>query len=1032
MAHVLIDLENRPAEEEELDDLLQRLEGMRTAALDEASARRKGDRLPNSIDRFRTAKALLIDGPRGSGKTTLLLDALTCCGTFYPKGSDQPRHSELTPVCLIDMERLATDVPLAIQTLAALRRAATPPDADRWTEDDRALDEDWKRVLEAVGRGWRNNLASRRSEMDPSEYVWVLENAAESALEHAHSHRSFVDRLVLTWQRAAPGREDTQPLFIVAVDDADMQPDRCAELLHMTRVLWHPNVAFLLAGDENLFMASLIGHFTAALAVPPMTSPPRAIRGHIDPRVLARDLFAKVFPPSHIVERQPVPERERTERLLTLLEEQETSVAERLKFFIKSHSATVQAALPRYHRHLNQLAEALGKIGRRREGLGIEDFVEELFRNAHSRYAIPEDAETAASVGPGLAVHSSGERVRFMPQVFEPGFRIPAVHSGFIRLRDGERWPELVERDEDAQMAAAAFQLSILVFMPLVGEHQLDGGGGLVSLRVPGHLCPTSDDLWLPITFREIWTKTLIRIQMVLRSAADPLPRMQGILMCMLNDDSAEMIDELTTNTKEIGRPLSFLWRELIAREGVQPRQHDADALLVGLMATLPESGLEAEAANALFDDIRVLCGTRFERVLRAGVALRRRRLSKIDLGSYSAVGWLEHIDGPDDGEVDDVLNSVAWFRIPVGGVRGEEVRRFLEAMPEDYKGLEIMPGWANGKQRPLQLYFTESRVLEILDARRTGGQARTHSLVLEREIPRLRRGRGAAYVQLHQLWEAVGAPFLGGPGSWLARLRGGRLETSNGNEFPEPVVSSIGRPLLPHAQIAPLDIAGQVFGLDTVQSVLLRIIRDVHVDSTDQTKSPPPALGDLGVHVSGGVTVTWPAPAYMAPIDRETLVLVWNQLVSSWLDERPNVDPEQILDLMAVDALQSIQRIGQSRSSHRPDHDFRTPEEQVEELRFGYTGMLNAGGARASLHKHFIVVGVPLLCCPEYGLSTEISNAIFGKCDPPEPGVLEAIRAERIRRVHAEEADQVPRLLAEIDSAHGDREIVRALAEQA
>ena len=96
----------------------------------------------------------------------------------------------------------------------------------------------WKRLQRSVLMGWDSNVPQRRAQVDPEEYFHEQEQAVRDRLELPHCFVEFMDALEADF-RARHATDKAPILFLVAVDDADMNPRRTVELLELLRKLWH-------------------------------------------------------------------------------------------------------------------------------------------------------------------------------------------------------------------------------------------------------------------------------------------------------------------------------------------------------------------------------------------------------------------------------------------------------------------------------------------------------------------------------------------------------------------------------------------------------------------------------------------------------------------------------------------------------------------------------------------------------------------------------------------------------------------------
>jgi hypothetical protein len=208
----------------------------------------------------------------------------------------------------------------------------------------------WQSLLRAVAAGWDGNAKARWSRLDLEAYTLELEETERQRLNLVDTFAGFIDALasdfqswrlgggrpgqvvrderdpagdVLDRRRAGDHNKEKAPLFVLAVDDADMNPERSVELLDTVRMLWHPRVAFILTGDSELFVLGLIEHCLRQLRKP--------LRKQLDEggdavdapaiRQLANDIYDKVIPVGH---RCTIPSIPRSARLNCLPDLHET------------------------------------------------------------------------------------------------------------------------------------------------------------------------------------------------------------------------------------------------------------------------------------------------------------------------------------------------------------------------------------------------------------------------------------------------------------------------------------------------------------------------------------------------------------------------------------------------------------------------------------------------------------------------------------------------------------------------------------
>lgn len=232
---------------------------------DRAQAGDSDDRIGRAIDldEHRSGRAILIDGHRGAGKTSFLL---TLMREWFARRPDSRRLMKGAPMDVAhepDLEphlnsaariiRLVTPRPLDFDPLphglsihgwliqawgrTVERLAASDSNLD---PDDQSLRDVWQSLFDAAVTGWSPVRQDSRSLIDRT---LDAHDQAQSLFEIAHRFHDFIARL----RRVDGGTS----VFVVAIDDVDLQVRRLPELLHALRLLHHPAVAYLLTGDRK-------------------------------------------------------------------------------------------------------------------------------------------------------------------------------------------------------------------------------------------------------------------------------------------------------------------------------------------------------------------------------------------------------------------------------------------------------------------------------------------------------------------------------------------------------------------------------------------------------------------------------------------------------------------------------------------------------------------------------------------------------------------------------------------------------------
>jgi hypothetical protein len=221
------------------------------------------------LDRTRSNRVLLIDGGRGTGKSTLLLTLLNVYKS-HVLGAQEPQGFEgmaemIIPVDLLDLQPLPPSTNLALHVLGRLKSvvdAVEPPSASTpskplWDEPSgNRLRDKWNRLMRLLAT-WDESLEARVGRQDASSYVVEIVEEELERGQLSEGFRDAVDALVDGYASKFGRGSSKKPLFVVTIDDADMNPKLSARLLELLRKLWHPRLVFLMAGDSELFLVRL-------------------------------------------------------------------------------------------------------------------------------------------------------------------------------------------------------------------------------------------------------------------------------------------------------------------------------------------------------------------------------------------------------------------------------------------------------------------------------------------------------------------------------------------------------------------------------------------------------------------------------------------------------------------------------------------------------------------------------------------------------------------------------------------------------
>lgn len=217
----------------------------------------------------RHPRVLLLDGGRGTGKTSILLTLVDRWHGLANIDGYEKRIKELLPECtsddlripthakvvggILDFDPLPPEMPLIAGIVEAWRMLAEKYDealgrlGDDDEGDDRLMDL-WHRLFRVAAVGWSaipRNRGLIEQVLDREEQVqdW----------KHLDRHwESFVNEVIKRGKTLkSSDKLDPDPVFVIMIDDVDLQVGRIRELLPALRLLYHPRVLFLVAADRR-------------------------------------------------------------------------------------------------------------------------------------------------------------------------------------------------------------------------------------------------------------------------------------------------------------------------------------------------------------------------------------------------------------------------------------------------------------------------------------------------------------------------------------------------------------------------------------------------------------------------------------------------------------------------------------------------------------------------------------------------------------------------------------------------------------
>ena len=681
-AGILLEQQLSPSQREagrKVLQLLLELGAAQTTDGKAASDRRENQR--PSLYTLRHNRVLLIDGGRGAGKTTLLLtilqalkDRLRVRDLAVPKllSVDFAWTNErvlTVPVDLIDLAPLppATNVMLhcvrrfdgVLRQLEGSGQAA-PSTQLPWQAGQRtelAARREWKSLTRAITLGWDRRLVDRVERQDVESYARELEEAERQREGLGDRFSEFMDALATdyakTMSERLPGTNNgKQLLFLLAVDDADMNPTRTLELLESVRVLQHPQIAFLLTGDSGLFEDMLRRQYRETLCGKRGRRGTDEV-GHRHADRLALEVLDKLIPPGHRSELLPLSKEQRLTWEFSILgSEKQGNLKSRLdEVFIQRSGATAKVSLGSLFDATPQLREILPDRLR-----NLVDFVlwmeslhghlsatqfiklvEELWRRAVRQADLGQSDE----VSKWVTQDTDGERLRITLPAEPGGYLASSYPKRSATIESSRDWQvqgtllavdRLAGEKEPLQSLASALRFAVsAVFLHGCGTLRSEDSNrsGYEGLLGHGVLLRPTADSELPLVFGWPLPKGLSFIEVAALSANwppsgsnDPTAGLMDAAEMLLGRVAeyglrlaAEVQTQVSNTMGEVHARTITVYQQvaqLAAGAVVTSARHRAfltwARTRAGLLAA-PESGLQDNHANHLLTELRAAVG---------------------------------------------------------------------------------------------------------------------------------------------------------------------------------------------------------------------------------------------------------------------------------------------------------------------------------------------------------------------------------------------------------------------------------------
>jgi hypothetical protein len=1036
------------------------------------------------IDAERYNHVVLIDGGRGSGKTALLITLLNAWAhgvrsesrddrryrdeTFQP-GKEfeellRPR-GRIVPVGLIDLQPLPRSTHLILHIASQFHRLVEAIEQSNGSGVERNRERvpwhavadsesksmaQWRSFLRATASGWDGNLVQRKASLDPDAYALELEEAERQRLDVMSSFRKLLDSLVDDYKVFRGSNEP--PLFVVAIDDADMNPARSVELLDLVRALWHPRVAFLLTGDSKVFMRVLGAHVFHDLYSPlkgfrtseftdTLCGTPSEVTD------LAAQMYEKAIPPEQRCGLRPLGPSERFSRLLNVLEqfkapEHRFELDSLAEYF--TVQAQAQAGFPERLRSLIDLRQRLAGL------------LEEPQKQPHELTLQAINILALSSAGNDAVTHTPAVSDLTWRPVNASSVRVHLNDRFDIVLHFGGQFSGTTARSTSSpeMIASAILAIDAVTGLPRPTQNHLGLGGFLVRVvyraerPTPPHISwPLPDwETLLDYALLAWCWEQVTHLNQAPRTKAEEITKDMGILarnylatvigVIELANDLSSIRTEVKSNVlyslEELGKSIRAVtpsWEELAARAAnliKRPLNRDRyspdEAWVLGRAGLLaaPESGLDPEDANAWLGSLKASLGSMWNNATRLLTAQRTTRV-RVALG-------LSMSDRSDETR--------------------RQIDEFLRQIDQTHKehrwSAEFQPPPANLAQRLFKElqnisvkspnYATATFDKYILPRHRIL-LARLPSKTLQRWLDRARErkeDKGATVLIATDLWKSVvheGSPRFDPP---VGHITASYLKNIYDSFKPQPPWDFIEQESL--RQVGPSVLAREASlawreetgFCDTPLGAVFEVVWDAIFDLNDDKLSAHPELcwwdAGGGVRSEQGRLFPWPAVDWPAFYEYDLMTRTWNDLLKeATLAAEMAPESELAGDSLAfsfTDSIRSIAEVGNPSTEWQSDIRGSSWRQLVSRLESEHYLQQRNG-----LRWRSVVAwcrSVPLLAAPESGLSREACTAILSGVNVTDErrDELQKARRERMRH-HKTPKRPIEPELAAIDDQH-------------
>jgi hypothetical protein len=220
----------------------------------------------------RSSRTIFLDGGRGSGKTTILLSLMQASSSRGKKaiedapeglrGDLQKIREHVVWLQPIDMEPAPENFHFLGAILARIEQvvgqvglemraagANEPPGLLDPSPSYYSALTKLRRLQTSVALAWDGNIQQRGPRVDPDTFAQEVMRTEKSRLSLNREVQRVLDELASTVMRSSEVRD---PLFVLPIDDFDLNPPACLPMLRMLRMISVPRLFTVLLGDYRV------------------------------------------------------------------------------------------------------------------------------------------------------------------------------------------------------------------------------------------------------------------------------------------------------------------------------------------------------------------------------------------------------------------------------------------------------------------------------------------------------------------------------------------------------------------------------------------------------------------------------------------------------------------------------------------------------------------------------------------------------------------------------------------------------------